>query len=134
MNKVEMIGRLTKDPELRTNEAGTSKCNFNIAINRLGVKEGMQDVDFIPCTAWNKQAENLAKYQGKGCLIGIEGEIRRDTYTDKDGESKSYMYVLANRIEFLSSSGVDHKEESPTEEATEEDINNLIFTDEDLPF
>ena len=131
MNRLTLTGRLVRDPEVRTNGAGVSKCNFDLAVERIGAKEGLQDVDFIPCTVWNKQAENLGKYQGKGCLIGVEGEIRKDVYTDKDGNNKSYMYVLANRIEYLSGTG---KKAEPKESEPVEDINEIVFTDEDLPF
>lgn len=130
MNRVSLIGRLTKDPEIRTNEAGTSRCTFDIAINRPGAKEGTQDVDFINCVAWNKQGENLAKYQGKGCLIGVEGEIRKDAFTDNEGNLKYYMYVYANRIEYLSSTKA--AEEEPIEETNS--VDELELTDEDLPF
>ena len=134
MNRVNLIGRITKDLEVRTNEAGTSKCQFSLAVPRFGAKEGMQDVDFFNVTVWNKQAENLAKYQGRGSLIAVEGELRADQYTDKDENDRIYNHVLAQRIEYLSSSNKEEKGETKKVEEVEPFNGDIELTDEDLPF
>lgn len=97
MNKVMLVGRLTKMPELR--EVKDKKvCEFTIATNRVNGK----DADFINCVAWNSQAENLCKYQVKGNIIGVIGELRIDNY-EIEGNKRYKTYVMVNNIEFLES-------------------------------
>ena len=135
MNNVMLIGRITKDLEVRSNEAGTSKCQFTIAVKRTGDKEGTQQTDFINVVAWNKQAENLAKYMGKGSQIGVEGLLRADNYTDRDGNSRTYNYVLAQNITYLSEFKGEKQEEVKEEiESGSFKSDDLILEDEDLPF
>ena len=135
MNNVMLIGRITKDLEVRSNEAGTSKCQFTIAVKRTGAKEGTQQTDFINVVAWNKQAENLAKYMGKGSQIGVEGLLRADNYTDRDGNSRTYNYVLAQNITYLSEFKGEKQEEVKEEiESGTFKSDDLILEDEDLPF
>ena len=96
MNKVFLIGRITKELELRKIKNDSCVCEFTLAVNR-----DKDTADFINCVVWNKQAENLSKYHSKGSLIAIIGEIRTDTYEVKD--TKKYKtYVLANNVEYLS--------------------------------
>ena len=102
MNKVILIGRLTKDPELKKTNSGLSYVQFNLAVNRNYTnKSGEKQADFINCVAWRTQADNLVKYIKKGGLIGIEGEIQTRTYDDKNGTKKYITEVLCNLIEFL---------------------------------
>ena len=96
MNKIMLIGRVTKDLELKQTTSGKSVCEFNIAVNR-----DKDNADFPMIQVWNSQAENLTKYQGRGSLVGITGELRTDNYTDKEGNKKQKVYVLANNIEYL---------------------------------
>ena len=96
-------------------------------------KEGNQDVDFINITVWNKQAENLCKYQDKGSLIAVEGELRNDRYTDSEGNDRTFSNVLANRIEYIGGKKEEKKEESKSD-PFEEFSNEVELTDEDLPF
>ena len=97
MNKVMLVGRLTKMPELK--EVKDKKiCEFTIATNRING----QDADFINCVAWNSQAENLCKYQVKGNIIGVIGELRIDNY-EIEGTKRYKTYVMVNSIEFLES-------------------------------
>lgn len=97
MNKVLLIGRITKDLELRETKTGKKVCEFTIATNRVNGKEA----DFVNCMLWDKQAENLAKYQGKGSLVGVSGELRTETY-EIEGKKHYKTYVLVNNIEYLS--------------------------------
>lgn len=135
MNRITLIGRLTKDVEIETNEAGTTRGKFTLAVNRVNIKEGMQEADFIPCTIWNKQAENLAKYQGKGSLVGIEGTLKVDRY-EKDGENKTYTYVQVLNVEYLSKKEGEEKEESIKEvsDPFKDFSNDIELSDDDLPF
>lgn len=134
MNHINLIGRITSKPELRTNEGGTSKCQFSLAVHRPMAKEGNQDVDFISVTVWNKQAENLCKYQDKGSLIAVEGELRNDRYTDSEGNDRTFSNVLANRIEYLGGKKEEEKKEESESDPYEEFSNEVELSDEDLPF
>lgn len=126
MNKVLLIGRITKDLELRHTPNDKSVCDFTLAVNR-----DKDNADFINCVVWNSQAENLCKYQGKGSLIAVFGELRVDTY-EVEGNKRYKTYVYVNNIEFLSKK----EEKMPTEELTTKTITQetIEYTDEDLPW
>ena len=106
MNKALLIGRLTKDPELRATSTGRNVCQFSIAVNRNFTNaNGEREADFINCVVWDKQAENLAKYQHKGNQIAVEGRIQTRNYDDKDGKKVYVTEILASNISFLDSKG-----------------------------
>ena len=106
MNRVELVGRLTRDPELRTVSSGISVASFSIAVNRpFSPQGGEREADFINCRVWRNQAENLAKYCHKGDLIGVEGSIRTSSYDGQDGNRRYVTEVQADRIEFLTPKG-----------------------------
>ena len=87
MNKALLIGRLTRDPELRATSTGRNVCQFSIAVNRNFTNaNGEREADFINCVVWDKQAENLVKYQKKGNQIAVDGRIQTRNYEDKDGK------------------------------------------------
>ncbi len=100
MNQVSLVGRLTKDPELVQTSTGIPYCRFTVAVNRI---YGDKGADFINCIAWRAQAENLAKYQRKGSLVGVVGSIQTGKYTGKDGSTKYTTDVVAHQIHFLGS-------------------------------
>lgn len=107
MNNVVLVGRLTRDPELRyivgTN---TPVAQFAIAVDReFTGKDGKKEVDFIDIQVWNKIAENCSNYLGKGSLVAIQGSIRIDTYQNQAGENRKSFRINANRVRFLSKSG-----------------------------
>ncbi|MGM9882362.1 MAG: single-stranded DNA-binding protein [Bacilli bacterium] len=106
MNKAILIGRLTKDPELRTTPNGRNVCQFSIAINRTYTNaNGEREADFINCVVWDKQAENLVKYQKKGNQIAVEGRIQTRNYDDNNGRKVYVTEVLASNISFLDAKG-----------------------------
>lgn len=132
MNKVMLIGRLTKMPELK--EVKDKKvCEFTIATNRINGK----DADFINCVVWNIQAENLCKYQVKGNIIGVIGELRTDTY-EIEGNKRYKTYVLVSNIEFLESKKEDKPKTNPFEEfgnsIKTEVQEQLEISEDDYPF
>lgn len=108
MNKVVLIGRLTKDPELRKTPTDLSVCQFTIAVNREYSKNEEQQTDFINCVAWRNQADNLCKYQHKGNLIAVDGSIQVRTYDNDKGIKKYVTEVVANHIDFI-----EKKEQAP---------------------
>lgn len=106
MNKAILIGRLTKDPELRSTSTGRNVCQFSIAVNRTYTNaNGEREADFINCVVWDKQAENLVKYQKKGNQIAVDGRIQTRNYDDKDGKRVYVTEVLVNNVSFLDSKG-----------------------------
>ena len=108
MNKALLIGRLTRDPELRSTSTGRNVCQFSIAVNRNFTNaNGEREADFINCVVWDKQAENLVKYQKKGNQIAVDGRIQTRNYEDKDGKRAYVTETLANNITFLDSKGTN---------------------------
>lgn len=105
MNKFIGIGRLTKAPEMRKTTNGKTNTTFTIAINRnFKTKEGEQETDYIGCSAWNKLAENIAKYCTKGMLVAVEGRIQIRSYDAQDGSKRYVTEVLVENIHFLGKS------------------------------
>lgn len=125
MNKIIIIGRITKDLELRSTSTGKHTVQFNIAVNE-GTGDN-QRTDFFEVNAWENNADFITKYFSKGRKILIEGCLKTSTY-EKDGEKKTRIYILAQRVEF-----VDSKKEEKDELA---DFTNDIelVNDDDLPF
>lgn len=102
INRVILVGRLTKDPELRYTPNGVAVCTFTLAVNRpFTNQEGERDVDFINCVTWRKTAENLANYQKKGNLVGIDGRIQTRSYEGNDGKRRYVTEVIAESVQFL---------------------------------
>lgn len=103
MNKVFLIGRLTKDPELKfTPGTGTAVATFTLAIDRkYQSKDGQKETDFIPVVVWGKPAENTANYVGKGKLVGVSGRIQTRSYDAKDGSKRYVTEVVAEEVQFL---------------------------------
>lgn len=141
MNRVVLIGRLTKDPELRfTPGKGTAVCTFNLAVDRRIKKEnGSKDADFIPVVVWGKQAENTVNYVGKGRLIGISGRIQTRNYEAKDGTKRYVTEVVADEVQFLDYAKTSSVSSQNEESQNFEDQNNLYGeeitpVDGDIPF
>lgn len=102
INRVVLVGRLTKDPELRYTPNGVASCRFTVAVNRTFANEnGDRDADFISCVAWRKLAENLANYQRKGNLLGVEGRIQTGSYEGQDGKRVYTTDVVTDNVQFL---------------------------------
>lgn len=128
MNTCVIVGRVTKDIEMRKTQSGKSVVSFTVAVNRRGQDAG---ADFIPCVAWNKTAELLARYVHKGDRVGIEGSISTRNYTDNSGQKRYITEVLAHTVEFMQ----DRKEQ--TQEAPNQDAYSEYpagIDDADLPF
>lgn len=104
MNRVMLVGRITRDPELRTSPNGVSFTSFSIAVNRqFANAQGERVADFINCVAFNKQAENLARFIRKGGLIGVEGKLQTRTYQAQDGSNRTATEVICDAVTFLES-------------------------------
>jgi len=106
INRVVLVGRLTKDPELRYTPSGVPMARFTIAVNRaFSNQQGEKEADFIGCIAWRKQAENLANFMKKGSLIGVEGRIQTGSYEGQDGKRVYTTDVVADAVQFLEPRG-----------------------------
>lgn len=102
MNKVTLIGRLTKDPELKfTPGNGTAVTTFTLAVDRRFSKDGNKEADFIPVVVWGKQAEATANYMSKGKLMGVAGRIQTRSYEAKDGTKRYITEVVSEEVQFL---------------------------------
>jgi single-strand DNA-binding protein len=99
MNSVNLVGRLTKDPELRHTEDNRAICNFNVAMDDVYSQDDR--ADFIRVTAFGKQAENCQKYLRKGFITGVQGRLRSDSYKDSEGVTRYPVTVTAERVTFL---------------------------------
>lgn len=101
INRVILVGRLTRDPELRYTPSGVAVANFTIAVNRpFSNQQGEREADFIQAVAWRKVAENTANYVGKGSLVGIDGRLQTRSY-EKDGQRHYITEVVADSVQFL---------------------------------
>jgi len=148
MNKVVLIGRLTKDPELRYTQGGTAVANFTLAVNRrFSNQNGEREADFINCVAWQKTAEFVANYFKKGQQMAMEGRIQVSSYDGNDGQKRWKTDVIAENVEFCGSkkdgsngnanggNGSNHTGSGsgysdPQLRLGEE----VVFDDDDLPF
>ena len=100
MNKIILIGNLTRDPELRTTPQGLSVCDFTIAVNKRGGQQ--PEADFFRVTAWRQLGENCAKYLAKGRKVYVSGPVTARTYQTNDGSTRVSLEVTAEDVEFLS--------------------------------
>ena len=106
MNRVHLIGNLTRDPETRTTGTGLTVCRFTLAVNRrMKKQDGTQETDYINVTAWRTLGENCAKYLSKGKKAGVSGSIQTRTYEAQDGSKRHAFEVVADEVEFLSPVG-----------------------------
>ena len=146
MNIVSLVGRLTKDLELRYTPSGVATVRFTIAVNRTFTgQNGEKEVDFINCVAWRKQAENLANFQKKGNLIGIIGRIQTGSYEGQDGKRVYTTDVIADSIQFLDKKeqGQQQQQYSPPQQYNnhqqytpqqQQNNNNFTVSEDSLPF
>lgn len=129
LNKAILNGRLTKAPELKQTNSGKNVCSFTIAVGRSRDRE---KTDFIPIVAWNKTAEFVTQWFGKGDLITIVGHIEVRNYEDKDGNKRTATEIIAEEVLFGGSKNTASASEKPAEVKT--DQFEQIEDENDLPF
>ena len=141
MNKVVLIGNLTRDPELQTTNGGVSVCRFSLAVTRrFANAEGERDADFINIVVWRNQAENCHKYLKKGSKCAVIGRIQTSVYDAPDGSKRYNTDVVADEVEFISTSrGGENAEggnySAPSESKQKKQTAELEEIDDDsLPF
>ena len=141
INKVVLVGRLTKDPTLTFAQGtGTAVCKFTIAVNRRYKKEGQPEADFLPVTVFGKQAEATANYMRKGSQVAITGSIQTSNYMNKDNVKVFKTEIIADEVEFLDSKGNnDNSSSSNSNQSSNTGANNFNgditpIDDGDIPF
>lgn len=155
MNKIILVGRLTKDPEVRSTSAGFTTANFTVAVNRnFKNKEGNYDADFLPCVAFRNTADFVSKFFKKGNMISLEGRVQTRNYDAQDGTKRYVTEVVVENVEFVGGKNegsapanndyVDAPSEAPTDDMPEYDIpdqdpyenydKEVSLSDNDLPF
>ncbi|AZB41122.1 single-stranded DNA-binding protein [Bacillus sp. FJAT-42376] len=106
INRVVLVGRLTKDPELRYTPAGAAVATFTLAVNRTFTnQQGEKEADFLNCVVWRRQAENVANFLKKGSLAGVEGRLQSRSYEDQTGRRVYVTEVVADSVQFLEPRG-----------------------------
>lgn len=134
MNKVALVGRLTKDPEVRyTANNQTPVAKFTIAVNRRFKQEGQPDADFIPIVVWGKTAENCGKYISKGRLVSVAGRIETRNWDDQEGKRHYATEVIADEVNFLDK-GTDSNKGSGSDFTKESNDFYPAEGEDDLPF
>jgi single-strand DNA-binding protein len=136
-NKVVLIGRLTRDPELRYTPNNIPVCSFSLAVNRpFQSNNNDKNADFFNCTAWRKQAENVAKYVSKGAMVAIEGRLQTRDYMDEKINARRYVTeVVCDSVVFLDTRSQNNDDNYQSKQEDEDiDTGNFNNVEDDLPF
>lgn len=144
LNRVIMVGRLTRDPEIRNTPSGTPVAKFGIAVNRRPNKQGENVADFFNVTAWSKLAELCQQYISKGSLVAIEGRLQSSSWETAEGQKRSAVEIVADNVQFLSrSTGASDSYAQPANQGQNRDAQPVSvesadssddLPDDDIPF
>ena len=141
LNKVILMGRFTRDPELRSTPQGIMTCSFSIAVDRNFVRQGEErKADFINCVAWRQTAEFISKYFRKGSMVALEGSIQTRSWDDQEGKKRYATEVIVNQVYFAESKRDSQSAMGDDSFAPVNDFGSLpepispMGTDDDLPF
>ena len=136
MNSVCLIGRLTKDPELKTTNSGKPMSVFTLAVTRSYLKEGQPDADFIRCVVWGNTAENLCQYMKQGSMVAVAGRIQTSNFENRDGSRSYIVQVVCDTVQFLEKKADNQKREEPQKPSEPASVPYTPFgiDSDDLPF
>jgi single-strand DNA-binding protein len=152
LNRVVLVGRLTKDPDLRYTPSGVATASFTLAVNRTFTnQQGEREADFINCVVWRKAAENVANYLRKGSLAGVDGRIQTRSYEGQDGKRVYVTEVIAESVQFLDTRNNDSQSNNRNNQSSNQSsqqnnnrsgyVNDpfapgsqIDISDDDLPF
>ena len=134
MNKVILMGRLTRDPEVRYTDGGLSIARFSLAVERRFKQENGADADFINIVVFGKTAEFIEKYFHKGMKIALNGRIQTGSYTDKDGKKVYTTDIVAENVEFCESKGTSANNDAPATASDGDFMNVPDGIEDELPF
>jgi single-strand DNA-binding protein len=134
MNRVVLVGRLTKDPELRYTPNGVATASFTLAVNRSFTNaNGEREADFINCVVWRRSAENVSNFLKKGSLAGVDGRIQTRSYENNEGKRIFVTEVMAESVQFLDSKGANNQGDANTPNSNQNASSGQHRTDND-PF
>jgi single-strand DNA-binding protein len=133
MNKVIMMGRLTREPEVSSSTSGTTFARYSIAVDRKFKKEGDPEADFFNCVSFNKQAEFVEKYLKKGTKVVVTGRLQNNNYTNKEGQKVYDVRIMVEEIEFAESKNSSESSNSGSADVTDF-VNIAADIVEELPF
>lgn len=134
INRVVLVGRITKDPDLKYTQSNIPVVSFTLAVNRQYTdQQGERQADFVNCVVWRRQAENLAKFVSKGALLGVEGRIQTRQYESEQG-MRYITEVLADSIQFLESRSDGERTEKTSNEDDFYEVDKKLAAEDDLPF
>ena len=142
INRVILVGRLTRDPELKRTNSGMSVASFSIAVdNRMKNPDGSRGTTFMNCSIFGAQAENLAKFTRKGALVGVDGRLSQRRFTRKDGTKGSVVEIMCDSVQFLEPKSKGEGEEAvsfesdiPEQDDSNKNLDTLDLPGDDLPF
>lgn len=135
MNKIILIGNLTRDPEMRATSNGVTVCSFTIAVNRRFAQQGGERVtDFFRINAWRQMGESCGKYLAKGRKVAVTGELQPRSYVDRNGETRFALDVNASEVEFLTPRGTGGQAERPADGGEPDEYGFTDLTTDDIPF
>lgn len=138
MNRVVLVGRMVRDPERKRTNSGRSVTSFTIAVDNPAKTCAERSASFIPCTCWNKTAENVAKYCTKGSLIGVDGRLNQRSYEDRNKQKRTVIEVVAESVQFLERKGASDAAPSVNQDIQDSNSNasheGIDSSDDDLPF
>lgn len=144
INRVVLVGRITRDPELRKTNTGTSVVSFTLAVNRRFAKDEEQKADFINCQAWRQSADFMANYVKQGALLGVEGRIQTRNYKDQSDRTVYVIEIVCDSVQILAQKRaeeapntygqVNYNQEDYTNVEREFGGDTLNIQDDDLPF
>lgn len=135
INRVVLIGRLVKDPELRYTPSGVATCSFTIAVNRqFSNSQGEKEADFIQIVAWRQLAELCANYLKKGSQAGLEGRLQTRSYDNKEGKRVFVVEVVADNVQFLDGNKSENKQSNKSQDPFANDSRTIDVSDDDFPF
>lgn len=141
MNRVVLVGRLTRDPELRRTGSGNSVATFTVAVdNRMKNPDGSRGTTFVPCVVFQQSADNVTKFTRKGSLVGVEGRLNQRSYQRQDGTKVNVLEVVCDSVQFLEPKGNNEEQvmtpifDDQPETNNSNNLDSLDLPDDDLPF
>lgn len=135
MNRTVLVGRLTKDPDLRYTSSGVAVASFLLAVNRsFKNQSGEREADFINCIIWRKAAENFANFTHKGSLVGVDGRIQTRNYENKEGNRVYVTEIIVENFDLLESKSSNQNSQSGQQNNQHSNNDPIDIQDDDLPF
>lgn len=138
INRVVLVGRLVRDPELRRTQSGAAVTSFTIAVDNRFARDQEKSASFLPVVCWNQTAEFVAQYLRKGNLVGVDGRLQQRSYENNTGQKVNVIEIIADSVQGLEPKGVSESNNSSLDayepDPAPEDNSGVDVSDDDLPF